>query len=228
MSNSKENIAYYDAIATEYNEMLDKKPDRLIREKVANKFCNIVKEAIVLDFGGGTGLDLEWLAANNNTIFFCEPSAGMRQKAMSTYTGAHYKKVIFFENADADFTQWSLKSPFTVKVNAVLANFAVLNCIRDVKLLFQNLAIIVKPGSNMFALVLTGDATKPGRIFNNIFKTFSIKKTATVVIKYRKHHQTVYLHSISEIINSSAQYFDFCSSEIFKGSPFTLIHLQRK
>ena len=62
MKSGRENILYYDAIANDYNDMLDKNPDRIVREKVTTKFCSIVKASAVLDFGGGTGLDLDWLA----------------------------------------------------------------------------------------------------------------------------------------------------------------------
>ena len=41
---AKQNILYYNAIANEYNDMLDKNPDKVIRNNVADKFCNIVKE----------------------------------------------------------------------------------------------------------------------------------------------------------------------------------------
>ena len=85
MKPGNENILYYNAIANEYNDMVDTDADRIVREKVANKFCSIVKASVVLDFGGGTGLDLEWLASNNHTIFFCEPSAGMRGKAIDSH-----------------------------------------------------------------------------------------------------------------------------------------------
>ena len=160
MKTGSENILYYNAIANEYNDMLDKNPDRIVREKVANKFCSIVKEAAVLDFGGGTGLDLEWLADNNHTIFFCEPSIGMRETAICNYANLLHDNVIFLDDFAADFRQWHLQLPFPVKVDAVLSNFAVLNCIPDIELLFQKLAVVVKPGGNIIALVLTKNLKK--------------------------------------------------------------------
>src|SRR5664279_1317040 len=99
MKSGSENIVYYNAIANEYNDMLDKDPDRIIRAKVANTFCSIVKSSAVLDFGGGTGLDLEWLAGNNHTIFFCEPSTGMRERAIYDHKNLLHENVIFLDDA---------------------------------------------------------------------------------------------------------------------------------
>jgi SAM-dependent methyltransferase len=229
MKTGSENISYYNAIANEYNDMLDKNPDRILREKIANKFCSIVKGAAVLDFGGGTGLDLEWLADNNHTIFFCEPSIGMRERAICNHTNLLHEKVIFLEDSAADFRQWHLQLPFAEKVDAVLSNFAVLNCIPDIGLLFKNLAIVVKPGGNVIALVLTRNLKKIlKRNFGSILKYFIHHEPVTINIRYKKNQQTVYIYSIKEIIKASKKHFNFCSSEVLPLSGFTLIHLKRK
>ena len=229
MEPGSENIVYYNAIANEYNDMLDKSPDRITREKVANTFCSIVKEAAVLDFGGGTGLDLVWLAGNNHTIYFCEPSIGMRETAICNHKNLLHDKVIFLDDSAADFRQWHLQLPFTVKVDAVLSNFAVFNCIPDIDLLFQNLAMVVKPGGIVIALVLTRNLKKIlNGNFRNILKSFVHNGPATIKVQYKKHHQTVYVYSIKEIIKASKKHFNFCSSQVWPASGFTLIHLQRK
>jgi SAM-dependent methyltransferase len=229
MKTNTENILYYNAIANEYNDMLDKNPDRIVREKVAHKFCGIVKEAAVLDFGGGTGLDLEWLAGNNHTIFFCEPSTGMREKAICSYKDLLHGNIIFLDDFAADFRQWHLQIPFVVKVDAVLSNFAVLNCIPDIELFFQNLAIVVKPGGNIIALVLTRNVKKILREnFRSILKSLIHHEPASINVRYKKYQQKVYIYSIREIIKAAEENFNFCSSEVLAGSGFTLIHLKRK
>ena len=229
MKSGSENILYYNAIANDYNDMLDKNPDRIVRKKVARKFCSIVKASAVLDFGGGTGLDLDWLAEHNQTIFFCEPSSGMREKAIGNHQDLQRNKVIYLNDFAADFRQWHLKLPFAVKVDAVLANFAVLNCIPDIELLFQNLAIVIKPGGNIIALVLTRDLKKMlKRNFRDILKSFIHHESVTMNVRYKKYQQTVYIYSINEIIKASKNDFIFCSSECFPGSGFTLLHLKRK
>lgn len=229
MKNSRNNILYYDAIAPEYNNMMENDSDRIAREKVANKFCSIVKSATVIDFGGGTGLDLTWLSNNNDTIFFCEPSEGMRDIAIANHTNSLHDNVVFLDDAAADFREWHVRPPFDVKVDAVLSNFAVLNCIPDIELLFQNLAVVVKPGGNVIALVLTKKLKKiVNGNFRNILKSFIHSGPATINVQYKKHQQTVYIYSIKEIIQVSKKHFDFCGSEVLPASGFTLIHLQRK
>ena len=225
----EQNISYYNDIAGQYNEMLNKNPDRLIREKVANKFCSIVKEATVLDFGGGTGLDLKWLTNNNDTIFFCEPSEGMREQAICNHKNLPNGNVIFLNNSATDFRQWHMQLPFVEKVDAILSNFAVLNCIPDIELLFQNFALVVKPGGNIIALVLTKNLKKIlTENFRSLLKSFIHHESASITISYKKQHQTVYIYSINEIIKASKKYFNFCSGEVFSASGFTLIHLARK
>src|SRR6185503_4690046 len=160
-------------------------------EKVADKFCGIVKAAAVLDFGGGTGLDLDWLSNNNRTIFFCEPSIGMRERAIYDHKNLPGDTVIFLDDFAADFRQWHLRLPFAVKVDAVLLNFAVLNCIPDIELLFQNLAMVVKPGGHIIALVLTKNFSKIVKgNFWRFLKSFINHEAASIIVRYKKHRQT--------------------------------------
>src|ERR1700759_1794710 len=78
-SYNEETVAFFDEFAKNYNSILDQKDsNKIIRQRVAQKFCNSVKPGLVLDFGGGTGLDLSWLTENEFEVFFCEPSSGMR------------------------------------------------------------------------------------------------------------------------------------------------------
>ncbi|MEP6950890.1 MAG: class I SAM-dependent methyltransferase [Ginsengibacter sp.] len=229
MKPRSENILYYNAIANEYNEMVDKDADRMVREKVANKFCSIVKASVVLDFGGGTGLDLEWLTGNNHTVFFCEPSAGMRERAMRSHKDLQHNNVIFLDDSATDFRRWHVQPPFPVKVDAVLSNFAVLNCIPDMELLFRNLAVVVKPGGNIIALVLTKNIKEIWKgHFRSILKSFINREPASILVRYKENQQTVYIYSIKEIIKASRKYFNFYSSELLPASGFTLIHLKRK
>lgn len=229
MKPGSENILYYDAIANEYNNMVDTDADRIVREKVAHKFCSIVTASVVLDFGGGTGLDLQWLSQNYGTIFFCEPSAGMRGKAIDSHKGLQYEKVIFLNEAATDFRQWHLRHPFEVNVDAVLSNFAVLNCIPDIELLFRNLSLIVKREGSIIALVLTKNLKKTlVSGFSNIFKSVRSRGATTMHLQYKENRQTVYIYSIKEIVKASRKYFDFSSSDVLPASGFTLLHLRRR
>jgi len=229
MKSNQSNIEYYNAIATLYNRMLSNDSDKNIRKKVADTFCAIVNHAVVLDFGGGTGLDLRWLSDNNQTVFFCEPSAGMRNIAVSDPSNGRDNKVIFLEDVATDFRQWDVKLPFVEKVDAVLSNFAVLNCIQEIELLFQNLSLVVKSRGYLIALILTKHSEKTlfGMFYRGL-RSFIHAKPMSVKIFHQEHQQTVHIYSLKEIIKASKATFDFCGCELIESSVFTLIKLQRK
>jgi ubiquinone/menaquinone biosynthesis C-methylase UbiE len=226
MTTGNENILYYNAIAAEYNDMLSRESDSLVREKVSRKFCDLVTKATVLDFGGGTGLDLSWLAPNNTAVFFCEPSHAMRRKAISSREDFANDNVFFLDDTASDFRQWKHLAPFKRPVDAVLANFAVLNCIADLPRLFDSLAIITRPGADMMCLVLS-KASNPGkRGVRAMLKSFLHTSPTTIQLKYKNNRQTVYLYSPEEIISAAKPNFDCCSIEAIPGSDFTLLHFR--
>jgi SAM-dependent methyltransferase len=225
----EQNISYYNGIASQYGTMVDKNSDKIVRQKVADKFSGVVQNATVLDFGGGTGLDLEWLTTNNNKIFFCEPSNAMRKIAISASKNLSNQNIIFIQESAADFRQWNKQLPFAEKVDAVLANFAVINCIPGIELLFQNLVLLTRPGANIIALILVKNIKKiSGTNFYKFLQSTIFNEPLSINIQHQNHQQTVYIYSIKEIIKASRNYFIFCSNERLPDSEFTLIHLIRK
>src|SRR5688572_7680617 len=158
----EQNISYYDEIAGQYDAILVKDTsNRITREQVAEKFCEIISSGWVLDFGGGTGKDLEWLTEKGYRVIFCEPSAKMREKAMTFSRDIlHRNDIVFLEDATTDFTKWHENIPFSQKTDVILANFAVINSIPGINLLFQNLSLIIKPGGHLLMLVLRSNFKK--------------------------------------------------------------------
>src|SRR5450631_255764 len=156
------NIFYYDAIAAEYESMLNNDvKNLLIRDTVTQKFLTAVKAGRVLDFGGGTGLDFGWLIKHRYPITFCEPSHGMRRIAVERMKKDCPDAAVFFLNDEqADFRNWTDSFPFGESMDAALANFAVINCIPDIGLLFEKLSLALKPGGQLIALVLDYDFLK--------------------------------------------------------------------
>jgi SAM-dependent methyltransferase len=219
----EQNISYYNAIAANYDIQLDQEnSNKIVREKVAEKFQQIVQSGEILDFGGGTGQDLKWLINKGYRILFCEPSEGMRDKAVELNKNLlHYPNLIFIEKGREDFTKWDKQMPFSQKVDAILANFAVLNCIPDIGLLFRNLALVLRPGGSLIAVVL-----RPK--FSHVLRSFAGLSQETLNITYRGHRQTVYIHPVKEIRKASAFYYYFSSWISLHGSGFLLIHLTRK
>ncbi|HEX4850252.1 MAG TPA: methyltransferase domain-containing protein, partial [Puia sp.] len=153
---SKQNISYYNGIASQYNALMDKEDsNRLVRAWVQGKFKAIGRGKRVMDFGGGTGMDLPWLTGEGHKIFFCEPSIAMKRQAEQlNQASLKNNNLIFLHDNQTDYTLWPEHSPLPEKVDAVLANFAVINCIPDPASLFRSLATVINPKGHLFALLL--------------------------------------------------------------------------
>src|SRR5690349_3489834 len=71
--------AFYNHIAEDYNAQMNQDPhNERIRTETAGYLKSILRQGVVLDFGGGTGLDLPWLLQHNYKVIFCEPAPNMR------------------------------------------------------------------------------------------------------------------------------------------------------
>ncbi len=107
--------------------------------------------AEVLDFGAGTGIDAKFYAANGHLTFVYEPS-----QAMLDYLVRHCRDEI------ACNTIISVTRPLTRKVQAITANFAVLNHIVDPGSLFEEFSRVIDRGGVVLASMLSpwhlGDA----------------------------------------------------------------------
>ena len=226
-----QNIAFYNEIAGSYDNILDKDIfNKLVLEKVAEKFCSIVKSGQVLDFGGGTGRDLDWLTNNNYHIFFCEPSVAMREKAIEyNQTILHNDTIVFLDYKTTDFTTWQYDLSLLQKMDAVLSNFAVFNCIPDIELLFKSLSTIVKPGGHLLALILDNRFRKVMRShFKSAVRSFIFRTPVQFNVRFNQHQQTVYIHTTGQIKKASETYFDFHNQEFLREYGYSLIHLIRK
>jgi SAM-dependent methyltransferase len=227
---SEQNISYYNAIAAGYDAMLSNDTaNSIIRSEVAAHFTRLVKEGYVLDFGGGTGQDLGWLLRQRYHILFCEPSFAMRQialeRGMKEFPGAD---ILFMDDTKTDFRNWEEDYPFERKMDAVLANFAVINCIPDIGLLFEKLAKTIKPGGVVLALMLDNSLRK--RLRSNLKGTIYSWITGNPVnffIDYNGSCQLVYIHSVKAIKRALGNKFEFKYLEGLEGFGFCLIHLTR-
>jgi SAM-dependent methyltransferase len=224
-----ENIAFYNEIADNYDIILDQEnSNAIVRQRVKEKFTGIVAGGWVLDFGGGTGRDLDWLTENNYHVVFCEPSEGMRQKAIGRYAARPLiSHVTFLNNDQVDFATWHTQAPFSTKMDAIISDFAVFNCIADIDLLYKNLARVLKPGGHLVALVLNHKYKKTWRWkLREFLRSIISRKPVMKNIQYKDHRQTVYFHSHNQNKNASAAYFELRSTEnLFE---FTLIHFVKK
>jgi SAM-dependent methyltransferase len=135
-----------------HNFILASPRDQVVRDRFQKMALDLLPEgADVLDFGAGTGIDAKTYAANGHPTFVYEPSA-----AMCEYLAQYCHDEI------ARKTMITVASPLTCKVQAVTANFAVLNHFTDHTLLFEELAQVVHQGGFVLANMLNpyylGDA----------------------------------------------------------------------
>ena len=228
---SFDNISYYDKIADQYDTILhEDEKNILIRNRVAKYFVRHIHSGNVLDFGGGTGLDLPWLVQQPYCVSFCEPSESMRQLAIQRRLGElRGSSLEFLEGEQSDFRNWNAEFPFRQKINAVLANFAVVNCIPDIHYLFEKLAFVLDPGGMVVALVL--DGSLPRKFRSNLKGTLRFLFTGHPVgfnIEYNGRRQLVNLYSPSELRKASIGNFHLVHHERWQGFGFSLIHLVRK
>jgi SAM-dependent methyltransferase len=137
----------------QYHEFMLASPrDRVVRERFQKMALDLLPAgADVLDFGAGTGIDAKAYAANGHPTFVHEPS-----QAMGDYLARYCRDEI------ARKTIITVASPLACKVQAVTANFAVLNHFADHAALFEELSRVVRQGGFVLASMLNpyylGDA----------------------------------------------------------------------
>jgi SAM-dependent methyltransferase len=226
-----QNIAFYDGIANDYDRMMElEKFNRPVRERVAEKFRTVVAGGHVLDFGGGTGQDLTWLSDSGYKIVFCEPASRMREQAVQLARASlSDREILFLEGMRADFRTWNDQLPFSHKMDAVLSNFAAVNCIPNLRALFASWSLVLPPGGHVMLLMLGGQPA--GNLYRRVMRrvlSFFSGTTVHMSLGYKSYQQTVYVHSEGSVRHAASDWFEFCSSESLPGSGFKLIHLVRK
>jgi SAM-dependent methyltransferase len=226
----EENIAFYNGIADLYNETMEKDPSNLIIRRIVQKKVDLlVPSGRVMDFGGGTGLDLEWLAKGRSVIF-CEPSERMREKAHARRLKIpHGDRVVFLDDTQSDYTRWEEASPFMGTLDAALCNFGVINYIPDLEELFSRLAGVLKPGGHLFALALKyGFVKRFRRHRRHALASLLTRQPFVLHIPGEKGGQTVIIHTIAQIDRASGPWFHMDDCDLLGINDFMLIHMVRK
>lgn len=227
----QQNISYYDQIADQYDTLLAREDsNKLVRQRVKEQLYQSLPSGTVLDFGGGTGLDLGWLSARGYAIVFCEPAAGMREKAISyNKDSLHNSNIHFLDDAQSDFTCWHTQRPFPQPVDAILANFGVLNAIPDLPLLFHNLSLVTRSGSHCLLVVLNRPLKKMWQWHRrNTVSTLLFGTPFLMYIWHNGHRQTVYVHTPKAIQKAASAHFTLKHCQPVEGTSFILLHLIKK
>ena len=109
------------------------------------------------------------------------------------------------------------------KIDAVLANFAVINCIPGIKSLFKGLSLIIKPGGNIIALVLTKDPMRiQGTNFKNVLQSviFRGPQSINMIIKITDK-QFIFIQS-KKLSKPPKVILSFAATKLF---PILILHL---
>lgn len=219
--------AFYDVIAGEYNKLMTD-DDEKIRLIVKQELELYVPSGNVLDFGSGTGMDLRWLLQAGYRVFSLEPSEQMRDEAKKLAAPLVVKPIFLEKNiAFEDWTEANL--PTTEKMDGILANFSVINCIKDIDTLFNKLYLLCKPGAYVVATVLD---TQTGPVFKhyslNIFTQVLLNQKAVVYPHHKLATHPAYLHTIKQYKKASEKYFEFISFRSLGLSNLALMVYKRK
>jgi SAM-dependent methyltransferase len=146
----------FEAVAADYDRDFGDNPlARRMRERVWQEmFSRLPAPATVLDVGCGTGIDAAELALRGHRVVALDDAPAMLQEV-------HKKQELFRLGENLKIHRVDLNDPLArrrlfarVDPDAVLANFGVLNCIRDLRGLAKELGELLLPGGLVFAVVM--------------------------------------------------------------------------
>jgi len=218
---------FYDRIAKEYDTKLSVAKDQMVRDEIMREFLSNVSDGNILDFGGGTGLDLPWLIEHKFQVVFCEPSENMRAIAKKNYGSSG--GVTFLSNTDSDFGSWK-KNLVETKFDAVLANFGVVNYIENLPLLFETFAKQTNLDGQLFLSLLN---LSNKSLFKKMPKRFLLSLVSSSSIKVGRQFEGVRHESIlykpNLVVNAAKPYFDLVNKKrLGHSSDFVLLHFKKK
>jgi ubiquinone/menaquinone biosynthesis C-methylase UbiE len=226
MIQANSTITFYDNIAAAYDNLLTPEDD-VARKKISKIFQNNIPLGKILDFGGGTGKDLPWLLQSGYQVYFLEPSSNMR--AIARKYNSEKNHPLFLEK-NLDFAHWSTGHvPVDEKMNAVLANFAVLNCLKDIQDFFAKISLVCASEGIVVATVIDPQMSR-------LIKKYSIWQVLKMCIlghlrifnRYKENIQETFIYSVSALKKAASGHFNFHSYHRVSGSGFIVIIFSKK
>ena len=195
MTASGTSVEFYDKIASEYDQkMEDDKPNQKVRSQVKAYFLDQVDSGLVLDFGAGTGLDLEWQLAAGYRVVFYEPSSNMARHAEVQHGISENPNIRPLIGAEATIDNLRMLEDHSL--NAVFSNFAALNSVEDLGKVFAVFTKKLKPGGHLIC-VMTHNFNWVDRV-KSILKNIiagSPNSVAKTVTMDSGHSMKVHYHS---------------------------------
>jgi SAM-dependent methyltransferase len=151
--NAQRTAEFYDGLAPEYDNHMSRPGDVWVRgafqEFVRSR---LGRRARLLDFGCGTGTDAAWYAAQGYQVLAFDNSAGMIERLRVTCADSIARNEIEVWNAPYESFLSTLGARGSI--DAVAANFAVINLLPDINSWFAVLARHLPVGGAVFVSAL--------------------------------------------------------------------------
>lgn len=144
----------FDALADDYDRsFVDTRLGRWLRAAVWEVLAeNFSPGERILELGSATGEDAVWLAGRGVAVTGTDASAKMLAVARSKSARAAVAERLTFHQIDWNAPQASPPEPRPY--DGILANFGVLNCIRDRRGLAERLAPALRPGARAVVVMM--------------------------------------------------------------------------
>jgi SAM-dependent methyltransferase len=153
-SDVRRTSAYYDRTATEYDRQVEGlAANRAIRDAFRSRVSELAgASGTILDFGCGTGTDAAWYEARGHRVVAYDISSGMVNVLRSVNVDAVARERILPVAGNLDDLEQTLRT--LPPVDAIAANFAVLNHVHDLEPLFHTLSTHLRSGASLVASLL--------------------------------------------------------------------------
>jgi len=149
-----QNAAFHDALAKQYDSRLESnRYNRLARTAFHDIVAaHVAPGSTLLDFGCGTGIDALHYARQGFRVLAYDNSAGMvgqlERRCAAEIASGQVQSCAF------DYGRFPASLPAWPAPQAIVANFAVLNSIRDVAALFASFSRLLPPAGVVIVSVL--------------------------------------------------------------------------
>lgn len=145
---------FYDEVAADYDALVCGPADNI---EMRLSFCRRVASVagpggVILDFGCGTGIDAAWYAARGHRVIAYDVSSGMVEVLRERCANQIESGQVTLAVGSLGALVHALQAEG--QVAAIAANFAVLNHVRELQPLLQQLGPHLAPGGAMVANVL--------------------------------------------------------------------------
>lgn len=156
VSDADRSASFYDSVAPHYDAQLRKVPGDIWTRRAFQSLVaeNVRPGATLLDFGCGTGTDDLWYTSQGYRVIAYDNSSGMLNELRRKCSNEIERGQMTCHSARyADFLN-DARTGTLDHLDAITANFAVLNLIYDLEPLFSAFASMLAPGGLVFASVM--------------------------------------------------------------------------